>query len=79
MLVKHSSRYIRVHPCKLQLRINNLFENKDSFLSDIDLSTSSLQKGPNIVYDNFQNVKILFDNEKMFDNEIIYPIHGTSD
>ena len=81
-LVKHGSRYIRVHPCKLLLRNNNPFENKDSFPSDIDSSTSSLE---NIVTDDFQNVKVLFDNEKMcnndsmFDHEIICPIDGESD
>ena len=85
LLVKHGSRYIRVHPCNLQLRNNNLYENKDLFPSDIDLSTSSLEKGLSVVIDNFQNVKVLFDNEKMggndnmFDNEVICPIDGESD
>ena len=85
MLVKQGSRYIRVHPCNLQLRNNNLCENKDSFPSDIDSSTSSLEKGPSVVTDYFQNVKVLFDNEKMggndnmFDNEVICPIDGESD
>ena len=81
MLIKHGSRYIRIHLCNLQLR-NNLYENKDSFPSDTDSSTSSLEKGPS--YD-FQNVKVLFDNEKMggndnmFDNEVICPIDCESD
>ena len=85
MLVKHRSRHIRVHPCNLQIRINNLFENKDSFISDIDSPTYSLEKGPNIVTDDFENVKLLFDNEKMFgndtmfDNEIFCPTDGESD
>ena len=85
MLVKHGSRYIRVHPCNLQLRNSNLSENKDSFAYDIDSSTSSLEEGCNIATDNFQNVKVLFDNEKMcdndnvFDNEVICPIDGESD
>ena len=52
MLVKHGLRYIRVHPYNLQLRKNNLYENKDSFPSDIDSSTSSLEKGPSVVTDN---------------------------
>ena len=78
MLVKHGSRYIRVHPCNLQLR-------NSSFAYDIDSSTSSLEEGCNIATDNFQNVKVLFDNEKMcdndnvFDNEVICPIDGESD
>ena len=49
VLVKHGSRYIRIHPCNLQLRINNLFENKNSFPSDIDSPIYSLEKEPNIV------------------------------
>ena len=49
VLVKHGSRYIRVHPCYLQLRINNLLENKNSFPSDIDSPIYSLEKEPNIV------------------------------
>ena len=65
LLVKHDSRYIRVHPCNTQLQNNNLYENKDSFPSDIDSSTSSLEKGPSAVTDDFQNVKVLLDNEKM--------------
>ena len=69
LLVKHGSIYIRVHPCNLQLRNNNLYENKDLFPSDIDLSTSSLEKGLSVVIDNFQNVKVLFDNEKMGGND----------
>ena len=81
VLVKHGSRYIGVHLCNLQLR-SNLYENKDSFPSDTDSSTSSLEKGPS--YD-FQNVKVLFDNEKMggngnmFGNEVICPIDRESD
>ena len=83
VLVKHGSRYIRVHPCNLQLQNNNLYENKDSFFSDIVSSTSSLEKGLTDVTDIFQNVKVLFDNEKiggndnMFHNEGIYD--GESD
>ena len=75
----------RVHSCNLQLRNNNLYENKDSFPSNIDSSTSSLEKGPSIVTGDFQNVKDLFDNEKMggndnvFDDEVICPIDGASD
>ena len=72
MLGKHGLRYIRVHPCNLQLRNNNLYENKDSFPSHIDSSTSSLKKGLNIVTDNFQNVKVLFDNENMCDNDNVW-------
>ena len=72
MLVKQGSRYIRVHPCNLQLRNNNLCENKDSFPSDIDSSTSSLEKGPSVVTDDFQNVKVLFDNEKMGGNDNMF-------
>ena len=85
VLVKHGSRYKRVHPCNLQLGNSNLYENKHSFPSDIDSSTSSLEKGPSVVTDDFQNVKVLFDNEKMggndnmFDNEVICPIDGESD
>ena len=85
MLVKHGSRYIRVHPCNLQLRNKNLYQNKDWFPSDIDLSNSSLEKGPNVATDNFQIVKVLFDNEKMgdndnmSDNEVICPMDGESD
>ena len=85
VVVKHSSRYTRVHSCNLQLQNNNAFENKDSFPSDIDSSTSSLEKGPNIVTDDFQNVKVLFDNESMFhnvnmfDNDNICPKDGESD
>ena len=56
-----------VHPCNLQLQNNNLFQNKYLFPSDIDSSNSSLEKGPNIVTDDFENVKLLFDNENMFD------------
>ena len=84
MLVKHGLRYLRVHPCNLQLR-NKISENRDSFLSDIDSSTSKLEKGSNTVTDNFQNVNILFDNEgmfnndNMFDNENICPIDGEPD
>ena len=82
VLVKLGSRYIRVHPCNLQLWNSNIFENKDSFPSDIDLSTSNQEKGPNIVTEDFQNVNVLFDNEgmfnndNMFDNENICPIDG---
>ena len=36
MLVKHGLRYIRVHPCNIQLRNKNPFENKDSFPPDIN-------------------------------------------
>ena len=85
VLVKHGSRYISVHLCHLQLQNNNLFENKASFLSDVDSSNSSLEKESNIVTDNLQNVKVLVDNEKMFDNdnmsnnEIICPTDGESD
>ena len=79
MLVNHGSRYISVHPCTLQLQNNNIFENIDSFPFDIDSSTSSLEKETNIVTDNFQNVKVLFDNENMFYNENIFPIDGESD
>ena len=56
MLVKHGSRYIKVDLCNFQLQNNNSFENKDSFPSDIDSSTSSLETGPNIVTADFQNV-----------------------
>ena len=62
-----------------------IFQNKDSFPSDNDSSTSSLEKGSNIVIDDFQNVKVLFDNESMFhndnvfDNENICPKDGESD
>ena len=85
VLVKHGLRYIRVHPCNLQLQNNNLHENKYLFPSDIDSSTSHFKKGSNIVTDNFQNVKVLFDNEKMcdndnmFDNVVICPIDCESD
>ena len=74
-----------VHPCNLQLRNNNLYENKDSFSSDIDSSTSNLEKGLSVVNGDFQNVKVLFDNEKMgdndnvFDNEVICPVDGELD
>ena len=74
MLIKHGLRYIRVHPCNVQLQNNNLFENKDSFPSDIDSSTSSLEKGPNTVNDDFQNVKVLFDNGKMCDSDNMFDI-----
>ena len=40
VLVKHGLRCIRVHPCNLQLRNNNIFENIASFPSDKDSSTS---------------------------------------
>ena len=75
---------IRVHPCNLQLQNKNLYENKDSFPSAIDPSTSSLEKGLGVVTDNFQNVKVLSDNEKMggndnvFGNELMCPIDGES-
>ena len=62
VLVKHGSRYIRVHPCNLQLWNNNLYETKGSFSSDIDSSTSSLEKGPSFITDDIQNMKVLFDN-----------------
>ena len=76
MLVKHGLRCIRVHPCNLQLRNNNIFENISSFPSDKDSSTSSLEKGLNIVTDSFQNVS--FDIENMFGNENIFPIDRES-
>ena len=73
MLVKHGSPYMRVHPRNLQLRNNNIFENRFN------------KKRFNIVNDDCQNVKVLFDNEKMcdsdnmFDNEIICRTVGESD
>ena len=73
MLVKHGSPYMRVHPRNLQLRNNNIFENRFN------------KKRFNIVNDDCQNVKVLFDNEKMcdsdnmFDNEIICRTDGESD
>ena len=85
MLVKPGLRYLRVFPCNLQLRNNNIFEYKNSFPSDIDSSTSKLEKGSNIATDNFWNVNVLFDNEgmfnndNMFDNENICPIDGEPD
>ena len=84
VLVKHGLRYLRVFPCNLQLRNNNIFEYKNSFPSDIDSSTSKLEKGSNIATDNFWNVNVLFDNEgmfnnDMFDNENICPIDGEPD
>ena len=48
------------------------FENIDSFTSDKDSWTCSLEKGPNTVTDGFQNVKFLFDNKNIF------PIDGKS-
>ena len=63
--------------CKTWFEIinNSLYENKDSFPSDIDSSTSSLEKGPSVVND---------DNEKWAamitcDNVVICPIDGESD
>ena len=54
-------------------------ENIGSFPSDIGSSISSLGTGPSIVTNDFQNVKVLFDNKYMFDNENIFPIDGESD
>ena len=54
MLETHGLRYIRVRPCNFQLRNNNLYENKDSFPSDINSSNPSLEKGSNVVTDDFQ-------------------------
>ena len=48
------------------------FENIDSFTSDKDSSTCSLEKVPNTVTDGFQNVKLLYDNKNIF------PIDGES-
>ena len=50
MLVKHGLRYIRVHPYNIQLQKNNLYENKDSFPSDIDSSTSSVVTDDNEIW-----------------------------
>ena len=50
MLVKHGLRYIRVHPCNIQLQKNNLYENKDSFPSGIDSSTSSVVTDDNEIW-----------------------------
>ena len=72
VLVKQGSRYIRVHPCNHQLRNNNLCENKDSFSSDIDSSTSSLEKRLNIVTDDCQNVKMSYLTMKRCLTMIIY-------
>ena len=66
VLVKHGSRYIRVHPCNLQLRSSIVLEKRDMSHNDIGSPASDKEKGPNNLNNDFGNLKILYENENMY-------------